>query len=442
MGAEARRRQKRRDQRRLAVALEPAIAAARPRAWQRGGILATLCLGVLGALLLVAAGRHPPAQARAGSAPEPAPGPTQVSELEPNDRFELAQDIPLSAAVDGELDSGDADCFSFTITQAGPHVVSAWLEGSPGLRLEALSESGTASAHAETPARIADLGVLPGRVFLVVSGSGGSHRYRLHVSAQGWALGRAWEPDGTAELAQEMTLAEAEPGELARHLAWGTWSSPDDVDCWRIPLRVPAAGATMHLELQPPVAVSAALEVLDSGEPEAHVAPRRLQETIGQPGQPVVIPALGERSWEPGYTVCARIVSGPAGGRYRLEVRQTTPAGPFEFEPNDTPLKASALPRDVEMRAHAAPGDVDWFRLSSGSTAVIQVTASPPAEMSLELALLDRQGRTLAERRGHPGSPVVLEARGIEHVRVRPLVGASVERTYRLIATDARNPGP
>jgi hypothetical protein len=393
-----------------------------------------VALGGVAAVWLLAGG--PQAAPPAAPAPDAGAlrGPTHVVEQPSHATPELAQALPaLPVEVAGVLGPGEIDWYRATVPD-GHLVLDAWVEAPAGVRVRVRRPEGGELAAATAPARVAALGVTAGPYLIAVDGPAGG--YRLHVHSATWARGEDWEPDDQPEQAQPMASLPAGAGELARFRAAGRWSRPDDVDCFVVPLAVPADGAVVRLELRPPPAVTAELWVLDSGNPAARVPRTRLAEARGAAaGAPVVVPALGGRSWESSYVVCTRARAGfDPGQRYLLEVRMRTPRGPFEFEPNDERERASALPRDLALEGYLTTGDVDWFRVSAGRGPV-RVTASPPTGVAVELRLLDGGGQELARAQAAPGAPVTATA-AATFVRVAAIAGGDVTATYRI---DARS---
>jgi hypothetical protein len=119
--------------------------------------------------------------------------------------------------------------------------------------------------------------------------------------------------------------------------------------------------------------------------------------------------------------------------RYILDVRLWTPEGPFEFEPNDTLETASALPRDVTLSGYLTDGDVDWFRISAGPNATLEASVDfPPANVAIELSLLDAAGKELARAQGGTGKSVAVRHANPVFVRVRALTGENLSDPYKL----------
>ena len=327
-----------------------------PSPWLQG-IVGAVALGGIAAARLTYESEH-----RAAPAPRAAAAAAArlvVVETEPNDTAGAAQPIArLPVEVRGELLAGDRDVFRFRIDEPGAHLIAAWMEGAARARLRVTRADGSELTSAETPERIGALALIRGDYFVTLeAATKGS--YRLMVEKRPWVRGLDWEPnddpDHALELARLEPSATLETGanEIARYRAVGWWSRRSDVDCYRVPLLVPPTGADFRIELVPPVGVKAHLVVYDTGDPGARINPQRLIDVTGTvAGERTIVPALGERSWQPEYTMC--VDSG--GGEnfmdsYTLEIRAFTPKGPFEFEPNDTRRTASALPRDVRCLA-------------------------------------------------------------------------------------------
>lgn len=372
-------------------------------------------------------------------------------EVEPNDDTGSAQRLPLPAQIEAALRGGDRDSFRVVLDQSGGHLLHAWIDGPAGLDLTVLRDGAT-KAHVRTPTTLRALGVARGEYVLVVTRAASAvdgavpDDYRLHVATTPWAPGLEWEPNDTPEAATRVegrdatgTPPKVEPSLMdARAIGW--WSGPEDVDCFELPLVVPPAGAVVRLALTPPSAVTARLRVLDTGDREAGLARRVLVDVTGAVGSPVVLPALGARSWERSYVVCGQATSGAIAsvdglGRYVLDARVFTPEGPFEFEPNETWAMASALPRDVTLAGYLTRGDVDMYRLSAGPASAVEVTVDPPAEVAAELILENEGGVVLARQAGEPGRRVALTAAGVAKVSVRAHEGGSDSARYLLSAT-------
>jgi hypothetical protein len=241
------------------------------------------------------------------------------------------------------------------------------------------------------------------------------------------SAGLEQEPNDTPAQARPATSLKPASGDLARYEATGDWGKPGDVDCFRVPLRVPPAGAVVRLELRPPAGGSPHLRVLSEGE-------ELLAEVTAAPGHSAIVPALGARSWETSYVACITAPGATSSTeRYVLQVRSWSPKEPFEFEPNDTRETASALPRGAVLRGYLLAGDVDWYRLSHGPEASLQVTLEVPAGLEAELVLRDSEARELG-RAQVQGGHAALEHSKATYVELRALGETSPEGTYLLRA--------
>ncbi|HEY3353532.1 MAG TPA: hypothetical protein VGQ83_09805 [Polyangia bacterium] len=427
---------------------EPAPATQAPRPfWRRPLNLALAGIVALGAAGVATwqarrPGRGPAADA-GGALPPVTAGPRVLAEAEPNDSPAQAQRLGATPViVDGALGAGDRDHYLIAITEAAGHLVDAWVEGLDGARLRVLRPDGAEAAAVTAPARIGALGAGSGDLIVVLEPGvpAATGRYRLHVTVSPWVKGSDWEPNDDPAHAQPMATYPAAKGTLARHRASGWWSRPGDVDCFDVPLSVPPEGAMVRLELTPPPGVRGQLTVLDVGNQEAKIPPRALVELAGDgPGQPLVIPALGGRSWESLYHVCTRAAQGENYAQpWRLDVRVFTPSGAFEFEPNGTRETASALPLGVPVGGFLTAGDVDWFRISAGAKGPVRVHVTPPADVAAEVVLLGQSGQELAPATGAPGQRVSATAPGAVFARVRALRGGSTTTQYEIIAVDAK----
>lgn len=452
MGRQAHKRRARRE-RAAPEDVPSAVAAAPRRAPWRPVVVLGVVLGGL-AVIAVGLGVGLGRLACGGAAPARRAlmldaGVSAGVEHEPNDAPEMAQAIDrLPAQVAAEWQVGDRDRFSVVVDAPGGQLLDAWTEGRSGLRL-CVSRDGVEKACAVAPARVGALGVARGGYLLSVEGQEAkAGAYQLHVRRTPWVTGLEWEPDDTPDTAQELARAKPAPAappeqserEIARYHGAGWWSRPGDVDCFVVPLEVPPAGAVIRLELTPPLAVRARLWVLDAGDHEVGVAPRKLAEAAGAaPGEQVVIPALGARSWEARYTACAAGVGGEdAERRYSLDVRSFTPAGPFEFEPNDDAARATALPRGTALTAYLPSSDVDWYRISAAPEPAVRVVVELPAGTGADVVLRDEQGRELGRARSaRGGERLALDATGGVFAEVRAGSAAAVEKTYRITSTSA-----
>lgn len=362
--------------------------------------------------------------------------PARLTEVEPNADRTTAQviDAPATEVV-GELTGGDVDVFSFT-AEPGGHVLAVQVSLT-GARVRVEGEDGKQLASAVSPDRVDALGLAPGRHYLFIDGGsrGVTGAYRLSLRMTPWAPGGDWEPNDDLDHAQTMAKRRAEGDDLAHFSVAGSWSRADDVDCFVVPLAVPPQGAVVRLALAPPPAARGSLVVYDEGDREAGVPPKILAraESPGTHGW-AVVPALGARSWEQRYVVCVRAYDDappPPSERYTLDVRIFTPKDAFEFEPNDGPETASALPDGVHLGAYLPDGDVDWYRLSAGAGAP-RAVVTPPAGLSVDVAVYDAAGRLLRKRTGQPGEVVTVDATGAEHLTVARATGHT-EQPYDLI---------
>src|SRR5262249_44508558 len=147
-------------------------------------------------------------------------------------------------------------------------------------------------------------------------------RYRLVVKHSPWVKGLDWEPnDDDPDKGDEMAALEPDSNSIASHRAQGWWSRRDDVDCYVLPLSVPAAGAVLRIAFPPPAGVEGKVWVLDTGDRNKKIPRKQLAAAVSaKPGAPATLPALGARSWEPSYIVCTSAKSGFAPSeKYTLE---------------------------------------------------------------------------------------------------------------------------
>lgn len=437
MGRAARqRRQRRKDRRTEAEGIATPAAEARPRVWPRLAATAVALLGLAGGttlflLRLARTSASGPPTMRADAAVG------HVEETEPNDAPAQAQPIGTQADVLARWQPGDVDVFAIAIEEPGGFLLHARVDDRPGARLVVTDAAGKAKAEVAAPAEIRALGVGRGRYYVSVSGgvgdaSGGTYRLAVRLSPAG--PGSEWEPDDDPRHAEDLATEKPKAKEIARYRVAGWWSHPDDMDCFKVPLMVPPQGAVLRLELHPPAGVTPRLRVLDSGDEENQIPPRLLAETEGAaPGATAILPALGARSWESRYYACtAAAVGENFADRYRLEVSAWTPEEPFEFEPNDAPEAASALPRDTTVVGYLPTSDVDWYRISAAPEPSVRVTVDVPADVAAELVLYSEPRRELSRRSGAAGERLTLEAAGVTFAAVRPLGGGSVAHTYRI----------
>jgi hypothetical protein len=436
MGAAARRRRQRR-------ATAEATAGAAARAWMRprrrlaivGAIAIAAAVGLGGVVAARVAGKREPSVAPPLHTMTASAEPHVTIEREPDDLPEEAQAITLPARVQGQLGAGDRDLFAFAIDEPGGFLVDAWLTTPGRARLRVLRREGTELATVTAPERIGSLGLVRGQYLVAVEEAGGGGTYELMLRARAWVHGLDWEPDDNPAQAQEMEPLERSGRDLWRYRAAGSWSRRGDVDCFRVPLAVPAAGAQLRVELTPPAGVSARVAVYDAGEPRRHLAPQELVAITRPAGARAILPAIGARAWEPSYSVCVAAAAGEAfGERYRLEVRAFANDGPFEFEPNDGRDTASALPRDVPLHGYLGDGDVDWLRISAAARAQARVRLSLPDGVAAELILRDEAGRELARAHGEPRRDVTLAA-AATFVELRAQEGGNVEQPYTIVVT-------
>jgi len=416
-----------------------------PSPWLQG-MVGAVALGGIAAARLAYESEH-----RATPAPRAAAAAAArlvVVETEPNDTAGAAQPIArLPVEVRGELLAGDRDVFRFRIDEPGAHLIAAWMEGAARARLRVTRADGSELTSAETPERIGALALIRGDYFVTLeAATKGS--YRLMVEKRPWVRGLDWEPnddpDHALELARLEPSATLETGanEIARYRAVGWWSRRSDVDCYRVPLLVPPTGADFRIELVPPVGVKAHLVVYDTGDPGARINPQRLIDVTGTvAGERTIVPALGERSWQPEYTMC--VDSG--GGEnfmdsYTLEIRAFTPKGPFEFEPNDTRRTASALPRDVPVSGYLTRGDVDWFRISAAPSPRMRARLELPAGVSAQIAFFDEIGRERERIRCQAGGSIAADEAAVAFIELRALEGGNTEKPYRLVIESLGSP--
>jgi hypothetical protein len=342
--------------------------------------------------------------------------------------------------VKAELAPGDHDAFRFAIEATGGSLLDAWIDGPAGIRFRALDGEGKELATAVTPARIGALGVVQGAYTLLVDQESPHETiaYRLRIKSSPWVRGVEWEPNEDGDHASDLLASQTSAEVIASYEAYGWWSHPGDVDCFLIPLTVPAAGAVIQLELQPPKGVVGHLSVLDTGNPNAHIERKQLVEaTSAGPGQSAIIPTVGARSWEPSYLACTSAqppAENPAE-RYSLKVTLETPKGPFEFEPNDTKETATALPRDITISGYLTAKDVDWYGISSGPKETLRVSLNPPTGVAGDLTLFDAKGKEILHRTEATSKMVTVESDAAALVRVRSAGGESFKDTYHLTTT-------
>jgi hypothetical protein len=388
---------------------------------------------LLGGLAAVFFWRHPVSPtAMPNVAPPP---PFQIAEREPDDTDAQAQSIEgVPAVITGELGPGDRDVYRLVTSEPEGFLLDARTEGLAGARLT-VSSAG-ASQVAVAPARIGAFGIVHGTTLLTVDGPVGA--YRLFVDRRPWVKGLDWEPDDDPAHAQDLAPRPHDEKELAAFHGSGWWSRAGDVDCFRLPLTVPAAGAMVRVELSPPRGTAGRVRVLDAGEP-----PRLLVEATAARDAKVVLPAVGARAWMPAYFLCASAAEGESfSDPYAIEVRTFTPPGPFEFEPNDTREVASALPRGVAVGGHLTRGDVDWFRISAGPPGALAAIVEVPPGVTAELTATDETGRELQRKTGEPGAVVELPRMvGAAFVRLRALAGENTTATYKLTLSSAVGDG-
>jgi hypothetical protein len=373
------------------------------------------------------------------------PAPIRIAEREPNGTPAQAQSIEgVPAEITGELGPGDQDVYRLVTAESQGYLLDARVEGLAGARLTVSAADATHVAAA--PPRIGALGIVHGTTLLTVDGPGGvSGAYRLYVDRRPWVKGLDWEPDDDPAHAQELAPRPHDVKELGAFHASGWWSRPGDVDCFRLPLTVPGAGAVVRVELSPPRGTAGRVRVLDAGEPEAKtpVPPRLLVEATAARDAKVVLPAVGARAWMSAYFLCASAAEGEnLADSYVLEVRTFTPPGPFEFEPNDVREAASALPRGVAVGGHLTRGDVDWFRISAGPPGALAAIAEIPPGVTAELSATDEAGRELVLKTGAPGAVVALPRMvGAAFVRLRAVAGENLTAPYRLTVSHAVGDG-
>jgi len=357
----------------------------------------------------------------------------EETEREPNNDLDHPQALDhLPVIVSGGVTASDRDAYRIAVSEDGGWLLDAWIEGLDGASLEVTSSKKTTrTIHA--PARIGSLGMTKIEPVALVISSPTTGNYRLHVERRQWAPGLDWEPDDDADHAQPVAKKDPVADKyISTQTAVGAWSHPDDVDCFEVPLQVPPAGAVLRFALQPPPGVRARIAVLDAGDKKNGV-PRKTLTAVDAdaPNRELIIPALGARSWEPSYVACLSVVEGSNYvDSYHLRIDAFTPDGAFEFEPNDTPETASALPRDVELKGYLTRNDADWFRVSipTGSS----LTARFVSPVKAEIALLNERGGEIVRAESSPNMELKLEGRGATFVRLRALAEASVSATYQL----------
>jgi len=398
-------------------------------------------------------GETPPAKVKAD---KDAPAePTALAESEPNDSEAEAQKVgALPATVSGELKPGDLDLYQLELERGGPYLVDVEIEGLQGVRVAVGREVGKPKTEVTSPVPIESLGLSAGRVIVSVGGGNAAvtGAYRLVLRSERWLKGSEFEPNDSVKTSDDVALIPVDksgkapgPDELPakkinRFTLNGNWAHAADIDCHRIPLEVPPTGAVLRIELTPSSPVTAELWVEAENENEmARLAAKKA-------GDALVLPALGARSWEGAYTLCARIKEGSApadaSADYRLRGQTLGPGGASEFEPNGTISTASALPRSTALAGYLTEGDVDLYRISAGEARELAAELQLPDEVACELSMLDDSGKVLASKRAEPGAEASVIASGATLVRLQATSGENLNGRYQLRVVPATEAKP
>jgi hypothetical protein len=363
--------------------------------------------------------------------------PAPRHELEPNDTVAAAEALgPVGAeavTVAATLGAGDRDHYRIRIV-GEPHLLEVSLDGPPA-DVAVLHPDGRVLASSRAPDAVRGLGVVAGALLIRVSAGGaGADAYRLRVAASPWRRGLEWEPNDDEARPDEMAPAIPGPGKLAEHRVSGWWSDAGDRDCFALPLAVPPEGALLRIVLAPPPSVIPGLTVFAK---QAGKAGPALVQARGGRGEPLILPALGARSWTLAYILCvAGESNAPSPAPYLLQASLQPADAPFEFEPNDDLAQASALPPGIAVAGFLPTGDVDLYRISAQTRSQRAIRVAVPEGHEVELLLLDEAGRELA--RGAPERSGVLRARHPTpaFARLRALGLGRVDRTYEVVLED------
>ncbi len=368
-------------------------------------------------------------------------------EQEPNNSLKDARRMTLSSTVAwtlaGRVGPGDVDVYGFKLKETSGHRLNVRLDPAPDgpLTFDVFAKE-KRKAHVAGPGSLVALGV-DGTLYRIEVRPGSLEakrtvRYKLVVELVAAGRDVESEPNGAPEHAGPVAVFGKDRAgfsqkrskvsfgkEIAWHGVRGWWSASEDVDCFEIPLQVPNEGALIQFELQPPRNALARLQVFDGVAP-----PTELMAAVGSaPGQTIVVPALGARSWQHAYKVCVSAQEGfLSGAPYQLEARLIVPSRLFEFEPNQGAKTSSALALDAGLDGFLVPGDVDWFRLGS-ARGLLELRLPEPIQA--KVVFLDASSKEVVmERHLKPGAHS-LSFKGATYVRIAEVSGGHSTTSYR-----------
>jgi len=311
------------------------------------------------------------------------------SEVEPNDKRELAQLIRIGESVEGTFQvNGDYDYFRFVLEGPGKTLIQIDLSAVPGV-LEYLylynDQGGKIwEVSGRGPESIFNLALPQGIFYAAVWGDKANlqDKYVLALKSLGpWKEGMEAEPNDRREQAQEIRIGENIEGSVQQN---------NDDDWYK--LAVDKSGKNyLQVDLSAVPEVDTYLYIYDANGQklvEVNDAPKNEAESIARfPVEPGV------------YYIRIYLGGKPTQEKYTLTTKITGPwQEGWESEPNDSRERANDL-----MLGQSAKGyfdhkrDEDYYRLTidGPEKTLVQIDLSAVPEVNGQIYLYNDKGRTI-----------------------------------------------
>lgn len=397
------------------------------------------------------------------------PGTARVNytdEIEPNDEVSAPQPLRLPGGIRGTLDgAADRDLYVIEVPEAGWLALA--LSGIEGvdLVLELLDADGAALARsdrgpAKTDEGMPNIRVDAGRYVVAVSEfvkkpkKRKKRRRRSKRKPEPPAVELRTGASATYELAAVLSTTEPgknherEPNEEVTAAAelllgvdgFGYVGWRDDRDRWRLTLDNFGPDYSLDVDVAQVDGVRLRVAVLDDN---GDVVVRR----IGDKGKAVAVRNLIPKKGDDNvYIVISGRGSNPRE-RYALRMGSRLLESDEEREPNDGRKRATQLTSEESAvsgggRGYLVAGDQDWYRLTVGSSSLLTVSVTPPAEVDVAVSVMNAAGSAIAEADvGKKGDREELTGvpakRGTVYIKVHGKGTAEVLEPYELRWTTA-----